>query len=170
MLVGRGCPTIRSIGISMVSPRPRAIVLHLGHGFETGKAANKHCDTTLDHAPQCKPGDLGVNALGVGDYDTSDGDADDEYAQAHHGEQPKFLLGGHFYACDNRDWERDYCGCVSIEEILCRSLDSLKRSVMMSIAVLTRRLIKDNRAFSGAEHAPAKVSTDRRIECVYTHR
>jgi hypothetical protein len=40
----------------------------------------------------------------VSDNDASDGDANDEYAQAHHGEQAKLLLGGHLDACNYRDW------------------------------------------------------------------
>jgi hypothetical protein len=68
-------------------------VLHFGHGFEASKAAYKHCDTALDHAPQCKPRDLGVDALRVGYDDASDGDADDEYAHTHYSEQTELLLG-----------------------------------------------------------------------------
>jgi hypothetical protein len=87
--------------MSMVRPGPGAIVLHFGHDFETGQAANKYCNTAFHHAPQCEPRNLGVNALRVGDDDASDGDADDEYSQAHHGEQAKLLLWGHFDAYHN---------------------------------------------------------------------
>jgi len=93
--------TIRSIGMSVVRSGPGAVVLHLGHRLETGKAANKYCDTALHHAPQCKPRDLGVDALGIRDDDASNSDTDDEYTKAHHGKQAELLLKGYFDAYDD---------------------------------------------------------------------
>jgi len=85
VLIGPDSVAIRSIGMSVVRSGFRSILLHLGHGFEAGEAADKYCNTALDHAPQCKPRDLRMDALGVGDYYASDGDSNDEHAQTHHG-------------------------------------------------------------------------------------
>jgi hypothetical protein len=68
---------VRSISVSVICPEFRARVLRRKHGFEASKAADKYCDTAFDHAPQSKPGDLGVNALSVGDDDTGDSNTDD---------------------------------------------------------------------------------------------
>jgi hypothetical protein len=100
---------IRSIGVSVICPEFRARVLRREHGFEASKAANQHCDTALDHAPQSKPRDLGVNALSVGDDDTGDSNTDNEYAETQHGIQAEFLLCGDFDTCNYGDWKCDYC-------------------------------------------------------------